>query len=149
GLHTTIHAGETCGPESMWAALRHLSPERIGHGLRALEDPALMDELARRGVALDICPTSNLKTGAWRAGAAPYPAREYLRRGIAINVASDDPGIFGCTLLGEYAWLAQHGGFNGEELLAIARASLGRGFEPPLFPLASAPHAGGDGGVAV
>src|SRR6185312_3358442 len=64
GLRTTVHAGETCGPQSVWDALTHLQPDRIGHGIRAIEDPRLMDELARREVALDLCPTSNYKTGA-------------------------------------------------------------------------------------
>lgn len=123
GLRTTIHAGEICGPESIWEAIRHLAPDRIGHGLRACEDERLIAELVERQIVLDICPTSNYKTGAWPAG-KPHPAREYYERGVRIAISSDDPGIFGCTLLDEYQWLAAHGGFGVEQLRELAAASL-------------------------
>ncbi|HWG37307.1 MAG TPA: adenosine deaminase [Terriglobales bacterium] len=147
GLRTTIHAGETCGPESVWDALRHLSPDRIGHGLRAIEDPRLLEELARRGVPLDICPTSNYKTGALFAG-QPHPAHDFLRRGVRLSISSDDPGIFGTSLLDEYAWLGEHGGFSSGELRALAQASLGAGFARRA-PSLAAPQPGGDRGMGV
>jgi len=147
GLRTSIHAGETCGPESVWDALRQLSPDRIGHGLRAIGDPGLVDELARRGTPLDVCPTSNYKTGALRPG-QPHPAHELHRRGVRMAVSSDDPGIFGCTLLGEYAWLNEHGGFSLEELRQLARASLDSRVVPGL-PRLAPPQAGGDRGMGI
>ncbi|TAN22999.1 MAG: adenosine deaminase [Acidobacteria bacterium] len=125
GLRTTIHAGETCGAASIWDALRHLHPDRIGHGLHAFEDERLLDELAQRQVVLDICPTSNFKTGAWPEGTL-HPAHLYYRRGIRVAISSDDPGIFGCTLLDEYAFLAGHGGFTFSELGELAAGSLPR-----------------------
>ncbi|MGH9484611.1 MAG: adenosine deaminase family protein, partial [Terriglobales bacterium] len=125
GLRTTIHAGETCGADSIWDALRHLQPDRIGHGLRAFEDERLLDELARRNLSIDICPTSNYKTGAWPAGKL-HPAHQYHDRGIRLAISSDDPGIFGCTLLDEYARLADHGGFSFAELCQLAARSLPR-----------------------
>lgn len=127
GLRTTIHAGETCGAASIRDALRHLQPDRIGHGLHAFQDDGLVDELAQSQVLLDICPTSNFKTGAWNAR-LPYPARLYHQRGIRIAISSDDPGIFGCTLLDEYAWLHEHGGFSLEQLRQLAAASRTLGF---------------------
>ena len=159
GLHTTIHAGETCGSESIRDALRHLAPERIGHGLRAFEDDALVAELAARGVALDVCPTSNLKTGAWPSPAAPnapYPALGYLDRGLRLSVSSDDPGIFATTLLDEFAWLRAHAGFSAQAIAELARNSFACGFLSdadraalPSLPLPPAPHPGGDRRMAV
>jgi aminodeoxyfutalosine deaminase len=157
GLRTTIHAGETRGPESIWDALRHLAPDRIGHGLRAFEDDALVGELAARGVALDICPTSNLRTGAWPgAGSHPYPALAYFQRGVRLSVSSDDPGIFATTLLAEFAWLRRHGGFSAEAVRALAANSFACAFLPDAeraalsrFPLAPAPHPRRDRGMAV
>jgi aminodeoxyfutalosine deaminase len=152
GLHTTIHAGETRGPESIRDALRHLAPGRIGHGLRAFEDDALVAALAARGVALDVCPTSNLKTGAWPAAdARAYPALGYVNRGVRLSVGSDDPGIFATTLLDEFAWLRRHGGFSAEAIHALAAGSFACAFLsdadraalPPL-PFAPAPHPRGD-----
>ncbi|MGH9475264.1 MAG: adenosine deaminase [Terriglobales bacterium] len=129
GLRTTIHAGETCGPASIWAALKHLQPDRIGHGLHAFLDERLLGELARRQIPLEICPTSNYKTGAWH-DSLPYPAHSYYKRGIKLVISSDDPGIFGCTLQGEYAWLGDQGGFSYEELRGLAAQSLALAFEP-------------------
>lgn len=157
GLHTTVHAGETAGPASLWDALRHLAPERIGHGLRAFEDEKLVDELAARGVALDVCPTSNLKTGVWpAAGAAPYPALGYRNRGLRLSVSSDDPGIFATTLLDEFAWLRAHGGFSAAALAGLVSGSFACSFLPEadrtalaLLPTPAPPDTRGDGGMAV
>jgi adenosine deaminase/aminodeoxyfutalosine deaminase len=150
GLRTTVHAGETCGPQSVWDALTHLQPDRIGHGIHAIEDPRLMDELARREVALDLCPTSNYKTGAW-TGAAPHPIRTFFDRGLRLSLSTDDPGIFNCTLLGEYEWLATHAGFSPAELLRLANAAIDCSLLSPLertsvggLPGAAAAETSGD-----
>lgn len=127
GLHLTAHAGETAGPESVWDALRLLRAERIGHGLHAAADPRLLDQLAAQGIVLDICPISNRKTGALPQD-APHPAHVFYERSITLAVASDDPGIFACDLLDQYAWLAQHGGFAFPELRQLALSSRRLGF---------------------
>ncbi|HXR98014.1 MAG TPA: adenosine deaminase [Terriglobales bacterium] len=125
GLRTTAHAGETCGPQSVWDTLNLLKPDRIGHGLHAIEDPRLIEALAASQIVLDICPTSNLKTGAWPPHLV-HPAHSYYERGIKIAISTDDPGIFGCTLLDEYAYLADHCGFHETELIDLALHSRPR-----------------------
>lgn len=127
GLHATVHAGETDGPESVWDAIRLLKAERIGHGVHAATDPKLLDALGEGGIVVDVCPVSNRKTGAWPPN-QPYPAHKYYRRGIKLAVASDDPGIFGSDLLEQYAWLAAHGGFSFAELRELALNSSKLGF---------------------
>ncbi len=119
GLLTTAHAGETCGPQSVWDTLNLLKPDRIGHGLHSVDDPKLLDALAESHVVLDICPTSNIKTGSWSSQLV-HPAHIFYKRGIQIALSTDDPGIFDCTLLDEYMWLHDHGGFSAGELLTLA-----------------------------
>jgi len=150
GLRTTIHAGETCGPQSIWDALTLLQPDRIGHGLRAFEDPALVEVLAQRQVALDICPTSNLKIGVWPPGRR-HPALDYYNRGVKLSISTDDPGIFECSLLDEYAYLRDQGGFSPEALRRLVQNSFECSLlSPPErramagLPSAAAPNAGGD-----
>lgn len=127
GLHATVHAGETAGPESVWEAVRLLKAERIGHGLHAVEDPRLLDALAEQGTVVDVCPISNQKTGSIAPG-NPHPARQFYDRNIKIAVASDDPGIFSSSLLDQYAWLGQAGGFSMAELRQLAISSQALGF---------------------
>ncbi|HXE30549.1 MAG TPA: hypothetical protein VN515_01980, partial [Terriglobales bacterium] len=154
GLRLTVHAGETCGPDSVWAAIA-IGAERIGHGLRAFEDPALVETLAARGISLDICPTSNLRTGAWRLD-RPYPALQYREAGVRCAIGTDDPGIFECDLLGEYEFLHHSGGFSGEDLESLARNSFKCSFLSEAerramasLPLLSAPDPGRDRGVGI
>jgi aminodeoxyfutalosine deaminase len=90
GLHSAPHAGEHVGPPSIWGVLNALGAERIAHGVRAIEDPALVAELARRGVALDLCPTSNVRLGVY-ASLAEHPLPRLLAAGVVITVNSDDP----------------------------------------------------------
>jgi len=123
GLHATVHAGESCGPESVRAAIEHLGAERIGHGLHAGEDPALMQLLAEKQIFLDICPTSNEKTGCL-ASARQHPARAYFDQGVPLVIGSDDPGIFSVSLLDEYELFHDHLGFSFDELLELARNSF-------------------------
>ncbi|MBI2605322.1 MAG: adenosine deaminase [Deltaproteobacteria bacterium] len=101
GLHVTIHAGEACGPESVWDALDLLGAQRIGHGISSVKDAELMKRLARDGVLLEICPTSNFVTRSipsWDA----HPLKRFLDAGIPVSLSTDDPGIFGVTLEEEY-----------------------------------------------
>jgi aminodeoxyfutalosine deaminase len=118
GLHLTVHAGEAAGPESVWAALR-LGAERIGHGIRAIEDPALVAHLRERGIPLEICITSNLVTGVV-ARLEDHPVRRLYDAGVPIVLNTDDPAMFGCTLTGEYRLAARAFGFSETELRGIA-----------------------------
>ena len=128
GLRVTVHAGETAGPESIWGALRALGAERIGHGLAAFRDPALVEYLKQHRIPLESCPTSNLRTGALRqhTGAddlGKHPIVDYVRAGVPITLNTDDPGLFDCTLNGEYA-LAHRLGLTREEVVRVARTAF-------------------------
>ncbi len=101
GLHTTIHAGEADGPASVWSALRDLDAERIGHGFRAIEDPALVDYLAGQGIGLECCPTSNLHISAV-PDYASHPIRRLAEAGVRFCLNTDDPGISNIDLAHEY-----------------------------------------------
>ena len=105
GLGRSAHAGEAAGPESVWAALRDLGVERVGHGVRAVEDPLLIDHLVEQQVPLEVCPTSNIRTGVVQSWEA-HPAIELIERGARVTVNSDDPTYFGCTLAGDLRRLA-------------------------------------------
>ncbi len=128
GLRLTAHAGETVGPDSIWGAL-NLKAERIGHGLTAGKDVELMEELAQRQVPLEICVTSNLRTGVCPE-LAQHPVRSYFDQGLMVTLNSDDPAMFRTSLAGEYA-LAQEGfGFTDEHLRELARNSFEASFLP-------------------
>jgi adenosine deaminase len=101
GLHVTIHAGEAAGPESVWSAINDLGAERIGHGFRAIEDPALVDYLAGQGIGLESCPTSNLHTSTVRNYAA-HPIRQLADQGVKFCLNTDDPGISAIDITHEY-----------------------------------------------
>ncbi len=102
GLRCVAHAGEADGPASVRDAVQLLRVERIGHGIRALEDPATVELLATRRVAVEICPTSNRLTGAELAG-HPHPYVEFDKLGCVVTIDADDPAIFRTTLQREYA----------------------------------------------
>jgi adenosine deaminase/aminodeoxyfutalosine deaminase len=118
GLRLTAHAGESMGPESVWAALR-LGVERIGHGIRSIEDPALVAHLRDRRIPLEICITSNLVTGVV-ARLQDHPVRRLYDAGVPIVLNTDDPAMFGCTLTGEFELAARAFGFSEAELRGIA-----------------------------
>ena len=128
GLRLTIHAGETAGPESIWGGL-NLRAERIGHGLTAWQDPELVEELATRQIPVEICITSNLRTGCLPAP-SDHPVRNYFDQGIMITLNTDDPAMFRTSLSHEY-YIAQHSfGFNDEHLREVARNSFEASFLP-------------------
>ncbi|MBK9968320.1 MAG: adenosine deaminase [Holophagales bacterium] len=139
GLASVVHAGEVGGPDSVADALRWLKPRRIAHGVGAAGDPALVRLLARSGVALDVCPTSNDATGAIPLPRSPVLA--LLRAGVTVTLSTDDPGLFGTTLLGEYRRLARLGA-TPPELAAVARAGFRAAFAPPGRHQLPAPPAG-------
>ncbi|HQQ78738.1 MAG TPA: adenosine deaminase family protein [Thermoanaerobaculia bacterium] len=121
GLMPVAHAGEWAGPDSVAETLTHLSPVRLAHGIRAAEDPALLALLARRSIVCDVCPTSNLATGAVPRGAT-HPVRALLAAGVPVTLSTDDPGLFGTTLRREFRRVAGWGATGGE-LLACARTA--------------------------
>jgi aminodeoxyfutalosine deaminase len=134
GLHRLIHAGEIGGPESVRDAVETLGVERIGHGIGVMRDERMMDFLAARGIPLEVCPTSNLRTGALArqlgsasAGYAQHPLASLFRRGVPVTISSDDPAMFETTLTREY--LHAYGmGLAPSELLQIAEASFRHSF---------------------
>jgi aminodeoxyfutalosine deaminase len=129
GLHLTAHAGESAGPESVWGAL-NLRAERIGHGLTAGQDPELIEELAERQVPIEICVTSNLRTGCC-AELAQHPVRRYFDQGLMLTLNSDDPAMFRTSLAEEYALVQETFGFTDEHLRELARNSFEASFLPP------------------
>jgi adenosine deaminase/aminodeoxyfutalosine deaminase len=118
GLHLTAHAGESMGPESVWAALR-LGAERIGHGIAAVRDEELMRHLRDHDIPLEICLTSNLVTGVVER-LEDHPVRRLFDAGVPITLSTDDPAMFGCTLPGEYRLAARQFEFSQVELRKIA-----------------------------
>ena len=122
GLRLTIHAGETAGPESVRQALE-AGAERIGHGVTAAEDPALLEELARRRVALEVCLSSNAAIGVVpRIEAHPLP--RFLAAGVPVTLATDDPAIFATTLNREYEKAAEAFDLSAAQLRQIAAAGF-------------------------
>ncbi len=111
-LRLTVHAGEWGGPDSVRAALDDLCPERIGHGVRAIEDLALVDRIAEAGIVLEVCPGSNIALGIY-PGWRKHPIAELDRRGCKVTISTDDPPFFHTTLAREYDRL--HDAFEWDE----------------------------------
>jgi adenosine deaminase/aminodeoxyfutalosine deaminase len=128
GLHMTAHAGEYAGPESIWGAL-NLRAERIGHGLTADQDPELVEELGSRQIPVEICLTSNVRTGCCKS-LAEHPVRRYFDQGLMITLNSDDPAMFGTSLAQEYQLAQENFAFTDEHLRELARNSFEASFLP-------------------
>jgi adenosine deaminase len=129
GLRSMPHAGETTGPQTMWDAITHLGAERIGHGIAAAQDPALMAHLVEHGIALEVCPTSNVCTGAV-ASLAEHPLPTLVAAGVELSIGSDDPPMFSTTLVDEYAVAADLLGLDRAGVTELARASVRTSFLP-------------------
>ncbi|HYU33831.1 MAG TPA: adenosine deaminase [Thermoanaerobaculia bacterium] len=129
GLHCVAHAGEHAGPESIRSVLEVCRAERIGHGVRAVEDPALMAELRERGIPLEICPSSNVCLGVV-PDLERHPFDRLARAGCRVTVNSDDPAFFDTTLTGEYLRLSRTFGYGLRELTGLALSGLRAAFLP-------------------
>lgn len=131
GLHLTVHAGETGGPESVRRAVE-LGAERIGHGVTAIQDPSLLRLLRERGIALEVCLSSNVATGAV-SGLPAHPLPAFLRAGVPVTLNTDDPGLFGTTLSAEYELAARQFGLGEEQMRRVAENGFRYAFDfrPP------------------
>ena len=127
GLHLVPHAGETTGPETIWAALEHLHAERIGHGTSAVRDPNLLAHLAGEGIPIEVCPSSNIRTRAV-ATMAEHPFPRLLDAGVPVTLATDDPGMFHTDLDREYLLVHEHFGLSRGDLADLARAGAHAAF---------------------
>jgi adenosine deaminase len=130
GLKRTVHAGESSGPEGVRDAVLLLGADRIDHGVRAVEDPALVELLSERGIPLGICPTSNLTLGVYPS-MAEHPIERLRRAGVRVSVNTDDPALLGATLEGEYALCQDAFGWGDDELRAVAATSIDASFASP------------------
>lgn len=137
GLRTTVHAGEALGPESVREALRSLAPDRVGHGVRAAEDPALVRRLAERGIPLEVCPTSNVRTGVY-AALADHPVRSLYEAGVPVTISTDDPTFFSVSLARELAGLRELG-FSWREIGELAGNGFRYAFDPEAAASAARP----------
>ena len=126
GLGCTVHAGEWAGPESVRAAME-LPVTRIDHGVRAIEEPALVEEIAARGLVLNTCPTSNVVLGVFE-GFDVHPLPRLRDAGVRFTLGSDDPPYFGATIGGEYRVCAERLGFSHAELLGVTHTAIDAAF---------------------
>jgi adenosine deaminase len=118
GFHTTAHAGEAEGVGNIWGAIRALKVERIGHGIRAVDDPVLMTYLAEQRIPLEVCPLSNVRTAVVSTYTS-HPIRCFYNHNLMVTVNTDDPKMFGNALAQEYAMLVQHLGFSRDDILTL------------------------------
>ena len=126
GLGCTVHAGEHAGPESVREALT-LPVTRLSHGVRAVEDPALVQDIVERGIVLEVCPTSNIATHVFDSYET-HPLRKLHEAGVNLTLGSDDPPYFGCSIGGEYAVARKRFGFEEGELQLITRTAVRASF---------------------
>ncbi len=131
GLHSVPHAGESTGPETIWSALRDLGAERIGHGIAAARDPALMEHLRAHDIALEVCPTSNVRTRSVPA-LAEHPLPRLVAAGVPVTINSDDPPMFSTTLNDEYAIAADLLALDAAGVAELARAGVRHSFADPV-----------------
>jgi adenosine deaminase len=129
GIHVVHHAGEGEGPASIRQAVYGGRAERIGHGIRILEDPALVDAVRERGIALEVCPSSNVALGFARS-LAEHPFQRLRAAGLAVTINTDIPRLIGVTLSEEYRRVRETFGYSDAEMAALATASVGASFAP-------------------
>jgi adenosine deaminase len=127
GLHRTVHAGESSGPEGVWDAIDLLGAERIDHGVRAIEDPVLVAALAERGIPLGICPTSNVMLGVY-PNYREHPLEQLRQARVPVSVNTDDPALIGTRLEWEYARIGGAAGWGVADYIEVARTSITAAF---------------------
>lgn len=132
GLGVEIHAGEWCGPESVWDALEHGRPDRIGHGVSLFKDPALIDLVRERDIHIEVCLTSNLKTGSI-SRIERHPIGRARQLGLNFSINTDDPGPFQCSMTSEYGLAAQVFGFTERDLWKVCSNAIGARFQERLW----------------
>ncbi|MCK4353285.1 adenosine deaminase [candidate division WOR-3 bacterium] len=128
GLKLTIHAGEVCGPQSVWDSIKLLGVERIGHGVQSIKDPKLVEYLSVNKIPLEICITSNIKTKVYSSYKA-HPIKKLYEAGIPITINSDDPAFFDTNLNNEYNIL-QNLGFSNNEIIELVENGFRYAFLP-------------------
>ncbi|GAA1476280.1 adenosine deaminase [Nocardioides aestuarii] len=129
GLRSVPHAGETTGPETVWDAVRLLGAERIGHGTSSAQDPELLAHLARHGIVLEVCPTSNIATRAVET-LDVHPLRTFVEAGVPVTINSDDPPMFGTTLNEEYAVAADLLDLDEAGVATLAHTAVAASYAP-------------------
>jgi adenosine deaminase len=129
GFHVVAHAGEARGPESVRGALEYLGAERIGHGIRSVDDPLLLEILRERKIPLEICPTSNVCTGVVQS-LHDHPLRDIAEAGVAFSISSDDPPMFGTDLTNELAIASQLLGLDRHGMAQLMGSTIGQSFAP-------------------
>jgi adenosine deaminase len=122
-----VHAGESSGPEGVWDAVDLLGADRIDHGVRAMEDPALVQMLAERQIPLGVCPTSNLVLGVYPSIEA-HPLERLRQAGVRVSLNTDDPALLGASLVGEYALCRQAFEWTDDVTRDVARTSIEASF---------------------
>lgn len=127
GLKRTVHAGESSGPEGVRDAIELLGADRIDHGVRAIEDPALVELLAERGIPLGVCPTSNLNLGVY-ATIADHPVERLRQAGVVVSLNTDDPVLLGASLEGEYALCTEAFAWSEDVVRTVAANSIEASF---------------------
>ncbi|WP_019144184.1 adenosine deaminase [Aeromicrobium massiliense] len=127
GLHSVPHAGESTDAQTVWDAVEHLGAERIGHGIRSVDDPALLALLAERGIALEVCPTSNVRTRSVPS-LAEHPLPAIAAAGVPFSISSDDPPMFGTTLTDEYLVAADLLDLDEAGVAELARQAVRQSF---------------------
>lgn len=132
GLHSVPHAGETVGSDEVWSAVLDLGAERVGHGIAARHDPRLVAHLRESGVVLEVCPSSNVATGAV-PNLAEHPLPALLELGVPVTLGSDDPPMFGTSLLEEYRRARDVLGLDRAQLLALAATGVRASYAPPAL----------------
>ncbi|QYJ03836.1 adenosine deaminase [Nocardioides panacisoli] len=123
GLMLAPHGGELCGPEHIEVCLDVLHADRLGHGVRAVEDPALLDRIVEAGVALEICPTSNVSLGV-HSDLSSVPVPQLMEAGATLALGADDPLLFGSRLAGQYATMRAAHDLDDTQLAELARMSF-------------------------
>jgi len=129
GLHLVAHAGEAAGPESILEAIKYLNVERIGHGVAASRDPKLMNYLEKRGITIEMCPVSNLRTRVV-SSMKRHPIRTFMEKGLVVTVSTDDPSMFNTDMNNEYLQLHRHLNFTIPELFNLSLNAVDSSFLP-------------------